>query len=313
MIYDLNPLKKRLKEKLKRKAEAILTEDVKESVGNRRVVFFYNADDHAGVSYVKSKDKILTDLGITTHSYDVSKCTSNKIRDLADSALLMGIPCMFQRPMKTPEQEVAASRLSPRVDIDALHPNSELTQCTVWAVTEIIKDYLNITDEYWDKPKPLAGVAVAVVGRGKLIGRRLCDILLDKGATLFAVNSSTSADDRRASLMYADIVVLCADSVCYTTNDAHFTTLPHHHKLIIDCGIIRDADGKLHGCVERGIDIPLMADLKITPVPGGVGPLTVLGVAYNSLALMEQWPYYNIIATEENLFDLEDRYGSKDY
>lgn len=303
MIYDLNPLKTRLKEKLKKAAESILDEQTQQNVGNRRVVFFYNADDPAGVSYVKSKDRVLKELGITTHSYDVSTYTPDQIKGLADDAWLMGIPCMFQRPMKTQEQEVEASKLLPQVDIDALHPRSELTQCTVWAVTEIIKDYLHISDEHWDKPKPLAGVSIAVIGRGKLIGRGLCDVLLDKGATLFALNSSTTNSDKRIALTYADIVVLCADKVCYTTNDAHHTTTEHANKLIIDCGIMRDADGKIHGCVERDIKLPSCGSLKITPVPGGVGPLTVLGVAHNSLKLMEKQIYHNITFSGENLFN----------
>lgn len=305
MIYDLNPLKTRLKEKLKRMADAIIDEKVKENVGNRRVVFFYNADDHAGVSYVKSKDKILTELGITTHSYDVSKCTPDQIKGLESDAWLMGIPCMFQRPMKTSEQEKVASELLPEVDIDALHPRSSLTQCTVWAVAEIIKDYLNISDEYWNKPKPLAGVTIAVVGRGKLIGRRLCDVLLDKGATLFALNSSTGAGDRRIALTYADIIVLCADNVCFTDNDAQCTTTASH-KLIIDCGIIRGADGKIQGCISKDFDANKYFSLKVTPVPGGVGPLTVLGVAYNSLMLMELQTYRAIKADTVDLFDLGD-------
>lgn len=292
MVIKTKDLVEYKMEKFKEEFKRITPNSNKKS--NITALFLYNSKDLAGVSYVKSKDNLVKKAGIDSYSVDVSDYTPEEIKNIVDFVNKNKIPTMFQRPMATPEQEVEAMKLIPEVDIDGFGDNSLVLPCTVWGVLEIIKNYFKISEDEWNSNKPLHKYTITVVGRGKLIGEKLCKILLDKGATLVAMNSGTKSMFKKNNLIVSDIVVLCTDRVCINQNDLVLSKIVNHleNTLVIDCGIMRGEDGKLHGCIEPETNLP--SHWNNTAVPGGVGPMTVLGVVNNVLELCKSNEYIEL-------------------
>ncbi len=125
----------------------------------------------------------------------------------------------------------------------------------------------------------LAGKRVVVIGRSKTVGLPLVNMLINEQATVTCCNSKTH--DLSIYTKNADIVVSAVGKICFLT-PSFFSD----NTLIIDVGINRDDNGKLFGDVDPCV-VDCFPNVKVTPVPGGVGPMTVAMLIKNVIDAVE--------------------------
>lgn len=253
---------------------------------NIPITFIQPEGDKRSESYIKSKTKILDEFNIPNITIIApSTADANWYNNEVEKA--QG-PVLLQKPFNKNVDE--SKLIVPREkDIDALfNEYDNMHPCTVWGVLQIIYDYCHNPDQQTKPEKyKLSGLTVTVIGRGDLCGKPLIKILQDKGATVIACNSGTPYRILKKALNMSDIVVSAVGSHG-VISDVMFDRL--HECLVIDVGI-EFINGKLHGDFKRNFkdSEQIYSGIKYTPCVGGVGPFTVLGVAYNSLLLLERY------------------------
>lgn len=235
-------------------------------------------ENPASATYVKNKQKACTEVGITTKDHKLptsfSQQEMNALIDLLNNdETVHGI--LIQLPLPDQLDEFSTiSRISPIKDVDGLTPYSSgllaagkaiLKPCTPSGIMEMF-DYYNIE---------LAGKHAVIINRSNLVGKPLYHLLLERNATVTTCHSKTK--NLKEHCQGADIVitaigdrtkfVLTADMI---KNDA----------IVIDVGISRQ-DGKVVGDVEYNEVIKKAA--YATPVPGGVGPMTIAMLLKNTV------------------------------
>lgn len=264
----------------------------------KEVDIYYNPDDEAGMSYVKSKAKILNEIGVKVNHLELTS------RDGVMTALKnANKPLMFQLPLhkdiEVPEGGLeSALGCMPWFDIDCFSEEyHDMNPCTPQAVLEIIHHVKNIPlDKAWTDTEGnnniYNGLTICVVGRGKLIGNYLIKKLVKCGANVLTANRSTSPYVLEQMYKMADIIILA------TTERAMFDydhqIILKDNALVIDCGVfVNPENGKLEGCVKKygpnaveERSLHPADEVIITSVPGGVGPLTVVNVALNAVRLL---------------------------
>jgi len=239
-------------------------------------------DDLASTTYVRGKHKAAEEVGFKSaiaHLHDITQAElNNRIRALADDPAIDGI--LVQMPLPDgldPDQ--ALERIPPHKDVDGLHPynagrlaqgNPTFIPATPLGVLELLRrEQIDPT-----------GQRAVVVGRSRLVGRPVALLLLQNHATVTIAHSHTI--DLPAITRTADILVAATGKRGLITGD--------HIKpgaVVIDVGITRDPEtGKLTGDVDRGSVEPVAGAL--TPVPGGVGPMTVAMLLVNTYRAYRQ-------------------------
>jgi methylenetetrahydrofolate dehydrogenase (NADP+)/methenyltetrahydrofolate cyclohydrolase len=235
-------------------------------------------DNQASVTYVKNKQKACAEVGIATKDHHISASISQKeLNDLVDSLnndrSVHGILVQLPLPDQINEFETI-SRISPIKDVDGLTPynagllamgKAALKACTPSGIMELF-DYYKIE---------LAGKNVVMVNRSNLIGKPLYHLLLEKNATVTTCHSKTKnlAEFTKA----ADIVITAVgDRTKFTLKQ----DMIKNGAIVIDVAITRH-DGKLAGDCDYE-DIIKKASFA-TPVPGGVGPMTVAMLLKNTV------------------------------
>ena len=235
-------------------------------------------DDPASATYVRNKHKACAEVGIITKDYTPSdSITQKEMNDLIDSLnndnSIHGI--LVQLPLPAQLDEFATtSRISPIKDVDGLTPHNVgllsigkaiLKPCTPSGIMELF-DYYKID---------LTGKIVVMINRSNLIGKPLYHLLLEKNATVITCHSKTS---NLAEICKTSDVVITA-----VGNRKKFVLTPDMIKegaIVIDVAISR-YDGKLKGDsdFEKIIEKASFA----TPMPGGVGPMTVAMLLKNTV------------------------------
>lgn len=224
--------------------------------------------DPASSIYVSNKHKAATAIGIRSLEYPLAEDVSeDELLSVIDSLNLDptvdGILCQLPLPKHINEDKVIDSIL-PEKDVDGFHPvNVGLLQmgrpcplpCTAAGIVEILK--------YYDVQ--LEGKNVLVVGRSLIVGKPVATLLLAEHATVTIAHSRTK--DLKALSKAADIVI-CAIGKHHFFDRSYF----NEDSIVVDVGI-HYVDGKVQGDVN-------LEDVKdfvqaITPVPGGVGPMTI--------------------------------------
>lgn len=245
-------------------------------------------DDPASVSYVRQKDRAAAGLGLRSHVF-VLPAEVEEAELLALIGRLNGDPgvhgVLVQLPLPphlAPERVLEA--VDPRKDADGLHPENLgrlvrgdpfLLPCTPRAVQEIL-----VRSGY-----PPAGKHVVIVGRGLLVGRPLSILLSGKGpkgdATVTLCHSATPDLGRFAR--EADVVVVAVGRPGTLTAEA-----VREGAVVVDVGVNRVATPKGHRLVGDA-DFEGLKDKveAITPVPGGVGPVTVAMLLQNTVLACE--------------------------
>lgn len=234
-------------------------------------------DNKASKSYVNSKHKACLENNINSVKIELDENIStdsllNEIVNLNNDNNVHGILVQLPLP-KHIDAEQILNAVSPKKDVDGFHPinvgklvigEAKLIPCTPLGILEMIKS----TGEEID------GKLALVIGRSNIVGKPISTLLLQNNATVITAHSKTKNLD--SLLEQADIIVSCVGSAHFLTGDEKVKETV----TIIDVGN-NYKDGKLVGDVNLE---NFMGKVKyISPVPGGVGPLTITMLMRNTL------------------------------
>lgn len=234
-------------------------------------------DNKASKSYVNSKHKACLENNINSVKIELDENIStdsllNEIVNLNNDNNVHGILVQLPLP-KHIDAEQILNAVSPKKDVDGFHPinvgklvigEAKLIPCTPLGILEMIKS----TGEEID------GKLALVIGRSNIVGKPISTLLLQNNATVITAHSKTKNLD--SLLEQADIIVSCVGSAHFLTGDEKVKETV----TIIDVGN-NYKDGKLVGDVNLE---NFMGRVKyISPVPGGVGPLTITMLMRNTL------------------------------
>ncbi len=239
-------------------------------------------DDPASAVYVRNKHKGCLEVGIASFEIKLPADTSEevllaKIDELNTDPAVHGILVQLPLPRHISEQKVI-DRISPKKDVDAFHPQNvgkimlgkyDFLPCTPAGIMRLL-DFYNIDP---------CGKECVVIGRSNIVGKPMALLLLEKNGTVTICHSKTKnlADITRR----ADILVVAIGKPEFLTAD-----MVKDGAVIIDVGINRTADGKLVGDVSFA-EVAEKASF-VTPVPGGVGPMTITMLLKNTLTAAEK-------------------------
>ncbi len=225
-------------------------------------------DDEASNLYIKAKEDACNKIGIYFRYYKFEDGTPeltiiNKIKELNNDDYVNGIMIQLPLPEKYNEKRLLNTVINSK-DIDGLTDinigrlisgRKSIMPCTVQAILTLLKEY-NVDIE---------GKEVVIVGKGKLVGRPLINAMLNEGATVTVCHSKTA--DLKKHTKEADILISAAGVPNLITED-----MVKEGAVVIDVGCTL-IDGKAHGDVD--FDKVAKKASLITPIPGGVGPMTV--------------------------------------
>lgn len=234
-------------------------------------------EDPASKVYVANKKKACEQLGMTSVEYALPESTTEQevlelIAKLNVDDKINGILCQLPLPSHIDEEKII-NAISPDKDVDAFHPVNvgkimtgeyEFLPCTPAGVMEML-EYERIE---------VSGKNCVVIGRSNIVGKPMAMLLLHKNGTVTITHSKTR--DLAAICKTADILVAAVGRALFVTED-----MVKDGAVVIDVGINRGADGKLYGDVDFA-NVEKKAS-HITPVPGGVGPMTIAVLMKNTL------------------------------
>ena len=238
--------------------------------------------DPASKIYVKNKQKACDDVGFASFAYDYPSSTTDELLALIDKlnqrSDVHGILVQLPLPDNIDKTKVL-ERIDPRKDVDGFHPynighllqrDPILRPCTPYGVVKMLESTgIN-----------LSGLNATVVGASSIVGRPMALELLLLGCTTTITHSRTV--DVAKHVGNADIVVAGVGIPNYVKGE-----WIKPGAIVIDVGINRLPDGKLVGDVE--FDVASQRAGWITPVPGGVGPMTVAMLMSNTLDACERF------------------------
>ena len=275
-IIDGKKISAEVKEEVRIKVAALKEKGV--SVGLAVVLV---GEDPASKVYVNNKKKACEALGIESFEYLLSENTTQEellelVEKLNSDERVDGILVQLPLPRHLDEKAVIAA-ISPNKDVDAFHAvnvgkimsgDYTFAPCTPAGIIELIER----------SGISLEGKNCVVIGRSNIVGKPMSMLLLHKNATVTICHSRTKnlADVVRG----ADVVVAAVGKAKFVTAD-----MIKEGAVVIDVGINRMDDGKLCGDVDFDTVAPKCS--YITPVPGGVGPMTIAVLMQNTLKAAE--------------------------
>lgn len=234
-------------------------------------------DDPASKVYVNNKKKACEFCGIRSLEYllpaDASQEELNSlVEKLNSDESVNGILCQLPLPAHLDEKEVL-NLIKPEKDVDAFHPENvghimigdfNFLPCTPAGIMEMLK-YENIG---------LDGKNCVIIGRSNIVGKPMAMLMLKENATVTVCHSHTK--NLKEVVARADVVVAAVGKAKFVTAD-----MIKDGAVIIDVGINRCEDGKLYGDVD--FEACKEKASYITPVPGGVGPMTIATLMQNTV------------------------------
>ena len=236
-------------------------------------------DDPASHVYVGKKGEMCRKLGFAHRDHKLPATTNQAelmslVRRLNADDAVDGI--LVQKPLPKPLDESAVfDTISPLKDVDCFHPANVgllcqgrpvVKPCTPAGVMEMLAHY----------KIPLRGARALVVGRSDIVGKPMGMMLLKEDATVTYAHSRTK--DLGALVKESDIVIAAIGRARFLGADMPW----RQDCVVIDVGVNRLPDGKLAGDVDYDRVLPLVK--AITPVPGGVGPMTIAMLMVNTLS-----------------------------
>lgn len=262
------------REQIKKDVEAIKAANYPCGIGLAVILV---GDDPASQVYVRNKIKACDEVGIKSFlcklpaesTFDEVAGTINYLNENPDvSGMILQLPLP-----KHLDENALIDLIDPDKDVDGCHyvqkgrlwtGRDSLVACTPYGVMKLL-DYYNI---------PLEGKNAVVIGRSNLVGKPLAQLLLDRNCTVTICHSRTKN--------LAEITSR-ADIVCVAIGKAKFlkADMVKDGAVVIDIGMDRDENGKLCGDVDFADVAPKCS--YITPVPGGVGPMTVTMLLANTV------------------------------
>lgn len=239
-------------------------------------------NDSASRVYVNNKKRACEVCGIRSEEYALPQNTSQEelielIGRLNARKDVNGILCQLPLPEHIDEKAVIDA-IDPSKDVDAFHPSNvggimigdyKFLPCTPAGIMELIRS------EGYD----LKGKSCAVVGRSNIVGKPMALLLLQADATVTVCHSKTA--DLKAVTANADVLVAAIGKAKFITAD-----YVKEGAMVIDVGMNRDENGRLCGDVDFESVEPKAG--YITPVPGGVGPMTIAMLMKNTLSAAKE-------------------------
>ena len=235
-------------------------------------------DDPASRVYVNNKKKACAELGMLSEEYALPASVSmadllSVIEVLNSRDDIHGILCQLPLPKHLDEREVI-NAIDPKKDVDAFHPinvggimtgDYRFLPCTPAGVM-LLLERSGISVE---------GKDCVVIGRSNIVGKPMAMLLLHKNATVTICHSKTR--DLKEICRKADLIVAAVGKADFVTAD-----MVRPGAVVIDVGMNRRENGKLCGDVDFEHVEPIAS--AITPVPGGVGPMTITVLIKNTVA-----------------------------
>lgn len=234
-------------------------------------------ENPASQTYVRNKVNSALYVGMQSRKIELPATSTeqellNEVARLNADPQLDGVLVQLPLPKHMDEAKVIDA-IAKEKDVDGFHPlnvaglwqnKSAMVPCTPKGVMRLLKE---------TGVDPAGKIAV-VVGRSNIVGKPVAKLLLDANATVIMAHSRTP--DLGAVTRMADILVVAVGKEGLVTGD-----MIKPGAVVIDVGINRGADGKLHGDVDFESAAPVAG--HITPVPGGVGPMTIAMLMENTL------------------------------
>lgn len=234
-------------------------------------------NDQASRVYVNNKKKACEFCGITSYEYALpEECTEEQLLELVDKlngdGRVNGILVQLPLPKQIDEKKII-ERISPEKDVDAFNAvnvgkimigNYSFLPCTPAGVMELIKS----------TGTEISGKECVVIGRSNIVGKPMAMLLLHESATVTICHSRTR--NLKEICSRADILVSAVGKAGFVTAD-----MVKEGAVVIDVGMNRNSEGKLCGDVD--FDNVKDKCSFITPVPGGVGPMTIAMLMENTL------------------------------
>lgn len=262
MIFDGKLVRSKLVEELKGKFEGL----------DASISVIQVGDDFASTKYINQKIKLAEELGVKFYFIQLDKSSTEDLCSVIDKLNedenTHGIIVQLPLP-KDIDYEIVRNRIDPNKDVDGAHDvnvlrvfnNSEdaLVPCTALGIMKLF-DYYNID---------LEGKDVTVIGRSIHIGKALYSLLLNRNSTVTLCHSKTK--DVKKHTKKSDIVITSVGKADFLSKD-----MVKKNSILVDVGF-NFKDGKICGDICSDVD-----NYKyITPVPGGVGPMTVYCIYEN--------------------------------
>lgn len=259
-----------------------LAKKVESSTKRTGLAVIIVGEDPASKIYVNLKRKKALEMGFESLVVEMPECTTqeellNKIDELNSDEKINAI--LVQMPLpKHIDSKVVIEKIEPKKDVDCFHPynvgkiasNSDpyVFPCTPKGIVKLL-EYYNIE---------IAGKNAVVVGRSNIVGRPMSQMLLTADATVTVCHSRTK--NLAEITKTADILICAAGKAGLIKKD-----MVKEGAVVIDVGMNRDENGKLCGDVDFA-GVSEVASF-ITPVPGGVGPMTICSLMVNAYELSQ--------------------------
>ncbi|WP_234770795.1 bifunctional methylenetetrahydrofolate dehydrogenase/methenyltetrahydrofolate cyclohydrolase FolD [Staphylococcus aureus] len=271
-ILDGKQIAKDYRQRLQDQVEAL-----KEKGFTPKLSVILVGNDGASQSYVRSKKKAAEKIGMISEIVHLEETATeeevlNELNRLNNDDSVSGILVQVPLPKQVSEQKILEA-INPEKDVDGFHPinigklyidEQTFVPCTPLGIMEILK-HADID---------LEGKNAVVIGRSHIVGQPVSKLLLQKNASVTILHSRSK--DMASYLKDADVIVSAVGKPGLVTKD-----VVKEGAVIIDVGNTPDENGKLKGDVDYDAVKEIAG--AITPVPGGVGPLTITMVLNNTL------------------------------
>ena len=272
-IIDGKAISAEIKEELKEKVAEYKKQGVEITLAVVKV-----GNDPASAVYVRNKEKACEYVGITSRTLALPEETTEEellkvVNDLNEDKAVNGILVQLPLPKHIDESKVLLA-IDSNKDVDGFHPvnvgkmvigEETFLPCTPAGIIEMLKR----TDV------EISGKECVVIGRSNIVGKPMSMLMLKENATVTIAHSRTK--DLKEVTKRADILIAAIGKAKFVTAD-----YVKEGAVIIDVGMDRDENGKLCGDVD--FDSVSQVASAITPVPGGVGPMTICSLMKNTLA-----------------------------
>ena len=272
IIIDGKKVSAQVKEQVRIETEELVKKGIKPGLA---VIIV--GDDPASRVYVNNKKKACEKVGFLSKEFALPATTTQEellalVNELNEDKEINGILCQLPLPKGLDEKAVIES-ISPLEDVDAFHASNvgkimigdyDFLPCTPAGVMEMLHSY-NI---------PVEGKECVVIGRSNIVGKPMAMLLLHENGTVTITHSRTK--NLKEVTKRADILVAAIGKPKFVTAD-----MVKEGAVVIEVGMDRDENGKLCGDVDfENVKEKCSA---ITPVPGGVGPMTIAVLMKNTL------------------------------
>lgn len=276
-LIDGKDLAKNIRQELKKENDKL-----KEKGINAKLAVILVGDDNASKVYIKNKSKACNDVGIEFEEILLdSNTTMDKLLNVIENLNLRedinGILLQSPIPKELNIQE-AFEKIDYRKDVDGFNPinvgklmigQDGFIPCTPYGIVRMLEEY----------DIPVEGKNAVVIGRSNIVGKPLSQCLLNKNATVTVCHSRTR--DIQNVTKNADILISAVGKLNMVTED-----MVKDGAVVIDVGMNRKENGKLAGDVD--FENVKEKTSYITPVPGGVGPMTIAMLMNNVIKATKQ-------------------------